>query len=59
LPKVNPDDDAPSMNIDYPVLVKRSDEGYAVGCVALQERLVRILRHNPVNVFTSGGAELA
>jgi hypothetical protein len=52
LPKVTPDDDAPSMNIDYPVLVKRSDEGYAVGCVALPEWLVRILRHNPVNVLT-------
>jgi predicted RNase H-like HicB family nuclease len=23
------------MNIDYPVIMKRSDEGYAVGCSAL------------------------
>ena len=33
--KVTPGDDAYVMNIDYPVIVKRSDEGYSVGCSAL------------------------
>ena len=35
LTKVIPGNDAKGMNIDYPVIMKRSDEGYAVGCSAL------------------------
>ena len=28
-------DDNPSMSLDYPVILKKSEEGYAVGCPAL------------------------
>jgi predicted RNase H-like HicB family nuclease len=35
LTKAPPGDDASMMSIDYPVILKQSEEGYAVSCPAL------------------------